>query len=158
MAINNKGFIFLEIVIAAAIISVALVTFLGMAALALNTSTTVKQIAKIDALAKEEMEAVRSFRDGTTWATTGLGSVTTGANYYFALSGTPSAWALQSGTENIDGFTRKVVFDKVSRDPSTQNIETTYNASNDDPNTKKATVTITWGLKTYTTVAYFTNW
>lgn len=158
MELNNKGFIFLEIVIAVAIISVALVTFLGMAALALNTSTSVKQIAKIDAYTKEEMEAVRSFRDGTTWATDGLGTVTTGSDYYFVLSGSPSAWALQSGTETVDSFTRKVVFDRVSRDTSTSNIETSYNAAHDDPNTRKATVTITWGSRTYTTIAYFTNW
>src|SRR3989344_6595753 len=157
-SVQENGFIFLEIVISVAIISIALVTFLGMAALAINTSTTVKQVSKIDAYTKEEMEAVRSFRDGSTWATTGLGTAITGIDYFMMFGGNPTAWALQAGTETIDVFTRKVVFDQVSRDPVSGDIETTYNVGNDEPNNRKATVTITWGSKTYQTVTYFTNW
>jgi len=62
------------------------------------------------------------------------------------------------GTENIDGFNRKVVFQRVSRDPATKEIEPVYNAFNDDPDTRKAVVTISFGEKSIEVVTYFTNW
>ncbi len=50
-----------------------------MAFSALNISTAIKKTIKADFLAKEELEAVRSFRYNTIWATDGLGSF--GGNY-----------------------------------------------------------------------------
>ena len=135
---------------------------LGIGVQSLSVSSSLRQVAQIDSLLKEEMEAVRGFRDGTTWQTNGLGTLATGsANPYYAVLNTgtnPAIWTLQTGTETIGEFTRNVVFDKVSRDPSTKNIESIYNASNDDPDTRKITATATWGSKTYQVVTYLTNW
>ena len=127
-------------------------------------SYSIQKTTQIDSLIKEEIEAVRSFRDGTVWATSGLGSF--GSNYgsgyprYFTLdnSVTPPKWKINSGTETINGFTRSVVFDKVSRDLSRKYIESTYNAAHDDPDTIKITVNIIFNSKTYKVVTYLTNW
>jgi len=70
----------------------------------------------------------------------------------------PNKWNLIQGTEIVGIFTRKIIFDKVSRDPSTQNIENTYNSFNNDANTRKVTVTVIWPEKTVNLITYFTNW
>lgn len=155
---NSKGFIFLEILIAVALVSIVFVTLMGIGAQALTLSTTIKKTTQIDALIKEKMEAVRAFRDGTTWATNGLGSLATGSGNPYYMIVTAGAWSVQAGTETVSGFSRKVHFDKVSRNPSTGAIESVYNAANDDADTRKATVTITSGSATYTVATYFTNW
>lgn len=157
----NKGFIFLEIVMAVAIFSIVFITLLGITFLSMQISSSVAKNNNADALAKEAIEAVRSFRDATTWGTNGLGTFETGNSnpYHFVLdtSTNPAVFTLAAGSEAVGGFTRYVVFDKVSRDLLTSNIEATYNASHDDPNTRKVTVTVV-GTATYQFVTYLTNW
>ena len=152
----------MEAFIAVMVIGIVFALLLDVAALSLKTSTFVRQSSQANFMAKESMETVRSFRDGTTWASNGLGTLNTGAAnpYYFILNtGTnPATWTLSSGTETVGIFTRNIVFDKVSRDPTTQHIESIYNASHDDPNTRRATVTVSFLSKTLTLVSYFTNW
>lgn len=162
MNTKENGFIFLEILIASALISIVFITLLSVGALALNTSRSIKEATQVDSLIKEELEAMRSFRDGTTWDTDGLGTVSVSdANPYYLFldnSSNPPKWSLSSGTETVGNFTRKVVFGKVSRNFSTQNIEPIYNPANDDHNTIKITVTVMSGSKTYQVVTYLTNW
>lgn len=161
---NQQGFIFLEVLVAISIISVVFIVLLGIIFLALNLSTSLQKVAQADFLAKEEIEAVRSFRDATAWVTTGLGSF--GSNYgnsypyYFTVdtSINPPKWKINSGTETIGIFARSIVFNKVSRDLTTNNIESPYNASHDDPDTKQLIVTVTYEGKTYQLVTYLTNW
>ncbi|MEK7124349.1 MAG: hypothetical protein AAB877_01505 [Patescibacteria group bacterium] len=160
--LKNGGFIFLEILIAVALISIVFILMVGIGFQSLNISASLEKSSKADSFLKEEMEAVRSFRDGTTWATNGLGSALTGtANPYHLVLDTatnPPKWVLATGAETINIFTRKVVFDKVSRNPSSQNIESAYNSANDDPKTSKATATVSWEDKSLELIAYFTNW
>src|SRR5260221_9584326 len=89
---NKNGFIFLEIIIAIALVSIVFVTLLGVGFSLLNISASLKQASQADALAKEEMEAVRVFRDATasTWSTTGVGSYPTATAYHMVLSGSPA--------------------------------------------------------------------
>lgn len=159
---KNSGFIFLEIIIASALISIVFIALSCIGAQALNLSYSIKKTAQIDSLLKEEIEALRSFRDGTDWATNGLGAVnvTSSNPYYLSLNKNvnPPKWDLVPGIETIDAFTRNIVFDKVSRNPATKDIETVYNAYNNDPDTIKITVNVAWSNKTYQVVAYLTNW
>lgn len=159
---KNSGFIFLEIIIAVALISIVFITLLGIGGIALNLATSVQKTAEADSLIKEELEAIRSFREGSAWATDGLAILATGsANPYYAAQDTtvnPPKWKFNTGTETVGSFTRKVVFDKVSRDTSTSNIEAVYNSAHDDPDTRKVTVTVTLGTKTYQVISYLTNW
>jgi type II secretory pathway pseudopilin PulG len=158
---KEKGFIFLEILIAVALVSIVFIALLSIGVSSITLSRSIEKTTQIDALLKEGMEAVRSFRDGTTWATSGLAALATGsANPYYATldNSTPPKWILQSGTQTLGEFTRSIVIDKVSRQVGTNNIETVYNAANDDPDTRKITVTVTYASTNYQIVSYLTNW
>jgi hypothetical protein len=127
-------------------------------AVSLNASKTGKERNGSGGLAQEAMEAVRAIArgndatsqgwnriylppDGTGSATSSKGSANP---YYPALIS--DTWRLATGTETItlhgDTFTRSIVIDNISRDASTDAIESTYTASRDDPATQKVTVTV----------------
>lgn len=153
---KNLGFIFLEILISVALISIVFINLLGLGFLSLNISSSIKNEIQANSLIKEELEALRNFRDGTTWLNFSSVNFGDGNPYYFILSG--NQWVRSSGTETVGIFTRSVVFDKVSRDPVTQYIESVYNASHDDPDTRKIKTNVIWDSKTYQLVTYVTNW
>ena len=155
----NKGFSVIEILISIFIVLVVFINFLGIVAFSLKSADFVKRANQANFLAQEAVEAVRNFRDGTDWDIDGLGVINPNVDYYPALTASaPPNWIMVLGTENIDGFNRKVVFQRVSRDPATKEIEPVYNAFNDDPDTRKAVVTISFGEKSIEVVTYFTNW
>ena len=146
-------------------IIIIVVAFLGIFSLAvfsLKTSVSVKESAIANNLAAETIEAIRNFRDATDWNNNGLATLGIGEDnsYYPQLdtSVSPPKWILVEGLETISSFTRKVFFEKVSRDPTTFNIESTYNASHDDPNTRKVITKILWSGKETEISTYFTNW
>ncbi len=109
---------------------------------------TLQKTAQANALIKEEAEAVRSFRDGTTWATNGLGSsaIVLGTVYHMTVNN--GAWVVASNSESVGNFTRQVVF---SQDASWDN---TVNAAD----IKKVTITVAQASKTYQMILYLTNW
>ena len=156
---NKKGISIIEILVVIAIIITALRSLLGLASFSLGVSTLIKQTNQANNLSQEVMEAVRNFRDGTSWDIDGLGKLATSTDYYPQATGSPSKWQLVQGTENIDGFTRKVVFEDVMRDSNSNIVES---GGTNDPNTKKVTVTVSWEergrdhkLEIFT---YLTNW
>lgn len=159
---NNSGSILLEALISIIIIGLVFSVLLDIGVLSLKTSISIEKITKADFLLKEAIESVRSFRDGTNWSSNGLGLVSTGTSnpYYLDLDTTvsPNKWNLISGTETIGIFTRKIVFDNVSRDPTTKNIESVYYPPNDDPDTKKVTAIVGWEAQRAQVLTYFTNW
>lgn len=170
------------------LISVAFITLLGIVFLVLNISTSLQKVAQADFLAREEMEAVRSFRDATTWATNGLGSlVDYGSDFprYFTLDNafSPPRWKINSGSETVGIFTRKVTFSKTYRDSANNDLyvnpictvlDVGFKKIRDsffgnevmavvgicieDVNTIEVVVTITYEGKTYKIVTYLTNW
>ena len=169
--IKKAGFVFLEILIATTIITVVFTVLLGIGFSAINISSSIKKQTQADFLAKEELEALRSYRDGTTWASTGpptgLGAVTfTDSNdinpYYYYLfvdtSASPPKWNMASGKETTGIYTRYVVFYKVSRDPTTNYIQNDYIESNRDFDTVKVKITVSWLDKISRVFAYLTNW
>jgi len=133
---NKKGISIIEILVVIAIIITALSSLLGLASFSLGVSTLIKQTNQANNLSQEVMEAVRNFRDGTSWDIDGLGKLATSTDYYPQATGSPSKWQLVQGTENIDGFTRKVVFSNVQRDGNGNIVE---GGGVNDPQTKKIT-------------------
>lgn len=110
-------------------------------------------------LAQEALDAAKSVaeEDYYTFYNRSKGS---GNPYYPTVSG--GKWTLASNTENVSldnkTFTRKIVIDNVSRDGS-GNIESSYNASNDDPSTQKITATVSiTGQTDVVLVGYYTRW
>lgn len=165
-SLNQKGILVIEILVVVSIISIALVSILDLAVFSLKTSTLIKETTKAKNIAEETIEAVRNFRDNINWDNDdlanqydGLGKITTGVDYHLERStDTPLKWMLIQGAWTVQGFLQKVVFENVSRDPITKNIEGAYNPANNDLETKKATVTVSWKDKKVELVTYFTNW
>ena len=163
---NKKGILVIEILVVVSIISIALVSILDLATFSLKTSALIKETTKAKNIAEETIEAVRNFRDNINWDNDdlanqydGLGKITTEVAYHLEKStDTPPKWMLIQGEWTVQGFLQKVVFENVSRDPITKNIEGTYNSANNDPETKKVTVAVSWKDKKVELVTYFTNW
>lgn len=164
---NNKGFSIIELLVGFSILTMSLGALLGFLAFTLTTSSFLKQQTEATAFAQELLEAVRSFRDGTSWNVDdpqnqydGLGKAQTGAAYHIAISqDIPPRWQIILGEETLSIFSRSVTFENVQRDVNS-NIVVTGGVN--DPNTKKATATVSWSAKSKNhqidIVTYFTNW
>lgn len=158
---KKKGIAVVEILIVTGIIAIVMSSLLGVVVFSLKLSASVKETTMADALAQEMIEAVRNFRDGTDWNWDGggLGVLSTGSAYHPEKSmDIPPAWMLVGGEETIDGFVRKVVLERVSRDPVTNDIEDVYDPGNDDPNVRKVMATVSWESREVEIITYFTNW
>lgn len=153
---KQRGFSVVEILVSIAVMAIALVGLLGLISFSLKVSTLLKQTDQANVLLKEQMEALRSFRDGTNWAVNGLGAVNLGAAnpYHLEKSGSSAIWALVAGEETDGIFQKKIVFESVWRDAS-DNIAAVGVLDSD---TKKITVTVSWPGKEIKLSAYLTNW
>lgn len=164
---NKRGISIIEILVVIAICAIALASLLSLATFSLENSTLIKDTSLARNIAQETIEAVRNFRDGTNWENDdpenkydGLGIVSAGISYYPEKSSdSPSKWMLIQGEKNVNGFTRKVIFENVMRDGN-DNIVVSGGAN--DPNTKKATVTVSWlergRAHQVEIITYLTNW
>lgn len=157
---SNKGMSLIEISVVILIFTFALVGLLSLIIFSLNTITQKKQSVEAIMIAQETIEAVRNFRDNTIWDIDGIGTLTSGNNYFPELDSSTgtTTWTMTLGTETIGIFTRDVIFNNVSRDPTSKDIESTYNAINDDPDTRKATAVVSWGSRNFRIISYITNW
>lgn len=157
---GNSGISIIEILVAITIIIIALVSLFNLNSLSLKASTLVKQTTRANFIAQEVMEAVRNFRDGTSWSINGLGVLTPGASYHPEKSiDNPPKWQIILGEGKAGGFTRKVVFNDVFRDSNDNIVET---GGTLDLETKKAAVIVSWqdGGRNHQIelVTYLTNW
>ncbi len=156
---NKKGISVIEILVAVAILAIALVSLLELVGFSLRASNLVKQTIQAKNLTQETIEAVRNFRNQTSWDIDGLGVLIMDNAYHLeTTSDTPPAWTLVAGEETIDIFTRKVVFGTVFRDAN----DDIADSGTEDPDTKIATTTVSWekrgGIHQVEIVTYFTNW
>ena len=156
---GNKGISIIEILVVVFIISVTLTSLLGLIGFSLGAASLMKQTNQANFLAQETMEAVRNFRDNTSWNTNGLGTLTLNSPYHpEKTADIPPKWNLVSSEEPLGIFNRKVVFEKVYRDGN-DNIA---QSGSEDPNTKKATVTVSWQERGRShqieIITYLTNW
>lgn len=150
------GISVVEILVVICILAIAFVSILGLLTFSLKISTLTRENTQAVNLAQETVEAVRNFRDGTGWDTNGLGALTAGLSYSpEKTTDIPPKWAFVQGEEIIGGFSRKVVFEEVFRDGNDDIVDT---GGNLDPDTKKATITVSWRDRGVEIVTYFTNW
>lgn len=156
---NKKGISIIETIIVITIIVIALNSLLALVSFALGTSNLIKQNVRANELAKETMEIVRNFRDGTDWTVNGLGTLTVDINYYPRQTGTPPEWELIQGSETIEGFTRNIVFKNVLRNANSDIVDS---GGVVDANTRKVIVDVSWTEKNRSHVieltTYLTNW
>lgn len=153
---KEKAVSVLELLVVVAIIVVALTSLLGLAALSIKSSVLVKETGQANSFAQEAMEAVRNFRDGTTWGTDGLGALMTGVSYFpQKTADNPPKWQISSGEETLSSFKRKIVFYNAQRDAYDNIVESGGSA---DTNTKKVVVTVSWRDRKVEITTYLTNW
>ena len=87
---NKKGISIIELLVAVAIISFALISLLELTSFCLRITSIINQTNKANNMAQEMMEQIRNFRDVTSWNVDGLETITPGTDYYIQESGSYS--------------------------------------------------------------------
>ncbi len=153
---NRKGFTIIEIIVVIAVIVTAFSAILGFFVFESKVSERGRLRLQAISLAEEGIEAARNFRDNTTWASNGVGILTIGIDYHPA--GSSAGWNMVSGSETINGFSRKINFFRVYRDTN-DNISS---SGTEDTNTRKVVVLVSWtdrfGITSENINTYITNW
>ncbi len=110
-------------------------------AITLRSNVQNKNIQTATSLSQELLDKLTDFA-GANWHKIDALS----GSHYLQTAGTTFAATAGSDTTVLEGitFTRSFTIENVSRDPTTDTIESVYNAANNDPSTKKAVVLITW--------------
>lgn len=130
---HNKGQSLVELLVAIGVASVMLPAIItGFVA---SREGRVQQTERLaaTALLREAEEAIRVVREA------GWSGIATNGIYHPVVSGT--TWALTSGEESINGFTRRVTVEDVLRDAAGSIVES---GGTLDPSTKKVTPTVSW--------------
>ncbi|MFA5840869.1 MAG: hypothetical protein WC847_01170 [Candidatus Paceibacterota bacterium] len=132
----RRGFMAVEILVAASIITVSVLAATAVAQKAVYISRQSLHVTQASFILEEGAEAVRILRDN---AWTNISSLTAGINYYPTFAG--GTWTLSSTPNTVGIFTRTVSIANVNRDNTTQDISAT---GTNDPGTKLVTVTVSW--------------
>ncbi|MBU6430928.1 MAG: hypothetical protein KGJ58_00875 [Patescibacteria group bacterium] len=151
---SPKGFGLIEIIVGSAILTISLIAISTYFQKSLQLSQDSAKMTQASFLLEEGIEIAKFFRDASWLNISGL---TAGAPYYLQFDGTK--WATTSSNVFVDNvFERKLVIDNVSRDGSDEIVSS---GGTNDPNTKKATVSVSWFEKNGTTTksisTYLTN-
>lgn len=95
-----------------------------------------QQIQRLEAtgLLREAQEALRVVRE-TNWS-----MISTNGTYHPQDSGT--TWTLSAGSESINGYTRQIIISDTFRDSNGNIIPS---GGMNDPSTKKAVLSVSWG-------------
>ncbi|MDQ3076113.1 MAG: hypothetical protein M3Q34_03210 [bacterium] len=161
---KQKGFMVLEILVAAAIIAMSVLAASNVAQKSINVSRQAFHSAQAAFLLEEGAELVRVIRDNA-WS--GISSLTSGVEYYpmYCKLGDPNSdskciayaansfwilvpmnnsdpYYLTNQSVNVGRFIRKIVISDVYRDATTQDIVSS--GGNLDAGTKLVTVTVSW--------------
>lgn len=162
---KSKGQILVETIIGVGVIGILLSAIIPLFLVGVKAGSEAPKFEQAKMLASESIEQAKAMKE-ENWNNLyrPLGTNNKGAAnpYYIVKSG--SAWALASGSENLNinnlTFTRQIIIDNVSRTGinGAGEIEASYNATRDDPSTQKITVTVTWpGSTGVEEIDYFTR-
>lgn len=155
---SDPGVSVVEIVVALFFVGISMGALFSVLTFSVRTSGLQQQELRAQLMAQEALEAVREYRSNTEWDA-GVGSLNTSMEYHPALTGDPEDWTFSSGSEDLDGFTRSVVFNDVYRDGS-DNITT--GGGSLDSDSREVVVTVEWDDRgrghEVTHTAIITNW
>lgn len=140
---RSKGALLLELLVAISILAIVLSIGSEAVYVSMQSGKVSSESDVAVGLASEGLEQSRAVLD-EKWQNIYL--LTKGSQYHFVQSGTK--WATSTGSEviplNNTSYTRYIIVNDVSRDPSTRLIDTTYNSVHDDPNTQQVVATVSW--------------
>lgn len=152
----RAGFTLVEVVVAAAMITIAFVAIAMYYKKVLDVSEDTTRHIQSGFLLEEGLEATKLLRD-EGW-NANIGSLSTTTNYYLTWSGT--FWRTTTVPLKVENvFTRTIKFSDVRRD----GVDSIAAAGTLDSGTKKVTVSVTWpvkggsGMATDTAETYLTN-
>ena len=150
------GFSLIEIIVAASMLTVSLVSVFAYYKKVLDLSRNTTLHIQSGFLLEEGFEASKLLRD-QGWSTK-IATLSTTTTYYFYWNGTQ--WTSTTSPQNIENtFIRSFTVKDVKRDAS-DNIAS---AGTYDPGTKKITISVAWpkkgggGFATDTAETYMTN-
>jgi type II secretory pathway pseudopilin PulG len=158
--IRSRGFGLVEILIAAAIVTAATVSFGQVAKISLEVLRAEKNAMQAAFLVEEGIEGIRALRDAG-WDANIAPLSTSGTTYYLATT-TGGAWQLTAVEPPfIDGrYQRTITFGSVWRSNSDDQVAPS-GTGYQDPGTRQATTTVLWRNKNATTsvqaVVYLTD-
>lgn len=138
---HQRGFGFVETLVAVGIVATVLVGLLGSFHGYVRASLDLGDRVKANFLAEEGLEALRILRDEEWSAISSL----SGQTAYLSFDG---SWAATATPEYLDGFARSFSISPVMRNGTDDIVES---GGTDDPYTKKATVQVAWSSRGATT-------
>ena len=133
----SKGVSTVEVLVAAAIISIAVLSATAVAQKSIAIARQSLHSSQAAFILEEGAEAVRILRDNGWANISGLASAT---DYYLVFSG--GTWTSTTTANTVGIFTRSFTVTGVNRDITTSDIVTSGGV--DDPGTKLITLTVTW--------------
>ena len=135
--LKNKGFMTVEVLVAASIITVSILAAMAVTQKSVYVSRQAFHMTQAEFLLEEGAEVARILRDN---AWTNISSLTAGVNYYpVFLAGT---WTLSATPNTVDIFTRTASVASVNRDNTTKDIVSSGGTLDDG--TKLVTITVSW--------------
>ena len=134
---KNYGYMMVEIMVAAAIITGSVLATMAVAQKSVYVSFQALHLSQAGFLLEEGAEAVRIVRDNA-WSN--ISGLTIGTNYYPTFSG--GTWTLSTTSNTVGIFTRIVTFTNVNRDNTTKDIVSSGGTV--DNRTKLVAVTVSW--------------
>jgi len=141
---NNKGFSIIEAIVGITLAALLLVAFTALISQTIKINHANTSGLKATMYLQELIEIAKDLEQSATptiFFATGVPSPC--INCHPEIIG--GIWNLVSGPEPLEGFaTRTMTISPVSRNPVTNEIETTYDFTHDSTSTKMATATITW--------------
>lgn len=147
----SKGFGLIEIIVGSAALTISLIAISTYFQRSLQLNQDSVKITQASFLLEEGLEVAKFFRDASWQNISGL---TPGAAYYFEFDGTK--WATTSSNVFVGGvFERELVIDNVSRDA---NDDIVSSGGTNDPDTKKATISVSWLTRNGTTTKFISTY
>lgn len=142
----RKGISIIEIVISAAIITVAVTVTINVFQTFIELSRSNIQKTQAALLAEEAGEALQLIRDNG-WA--GISALAVDTDYYLYWDG--SDYSLTTTAQNNNGYTRIIEFSSVERDDSTGNI---VESGTEDANTRLYSISVYTNQNLITPILY----
>ena len=156
---KNRGFGLVEIVVAAAIVSVSLFALIGASHASFRAIDDSLMKRRAEFLAEEGIEAIKILRDNG-WAAN-IDPTTSGTTYYPSFNSSTNTWSLTTSNPGaVDGiFTRTIIFSDVYRKNSDQDIVdvSAPDPKTIDPETLLVTSNVSWENKNAEIKTYITD-
>ena len=160
---TSKGALLLELLIVIALMAIIFTVGTQAVLVSLRSGRNSGERDTAYGLANEGVEIVRGVADQNWQSVYAPAGIVKGTTHYYPLK-VSNAWTLAQGDETVivNGitFTRSIIIDNVSRDATAdRKIESTYVSADDNPDTQKITVSVSWtGGDTVTVSSFVFRW